>query len=95
LTRLVSECTMETLVVVVNEFGLHARCAAKIARAAQRACGKVMLSRNGETVDATSILDILTLACAKGSRVLLTISDPADGGILEEIAAMMKNGFGE
>jgi len=53
-------------VTVVNELGLHARSAGKIAKLAGDAVSKVWVQKDEERVDAGSILDILTLACEKG-----------------------------
>jgi len=80
---------------VVNELGLHARSAAKIAELARDAKAKVWVQKNEERVDARSILDILTLACEKGSKLTIVIDDRSDMETLNRIAALVKNGFGE
>ena len=82
-------------VTVVNELGLHARSAAKIAELARDAKAKVWLQKNEERVDARSILDILTLACEKGSKLTIVIDDRSDMETLNRIAALVANGFGE
>lgn len=82
-------------VLVVNALGIHARAAAKLSKLAQRARASIWVAKDGQTVDASSILDILTLACAKGSTVTLEIDDPADEGVLQEMARMIAGGFGE
>ena len=82
-------------VTVVNELGLHARSAAKIAELARDATSKVWVQKNEERVDARSILDILTLACEKGSKLTIVIEDRADMLILNRIVDLVKNGFGE
>jgi phosphocarrier protein len=82
-------------VVIVNELGLHARSAAKIAAIASHAESQVYISREGETVDAKSIIDMLTLACAKGMQITISIDSSRDAGILSEIAALVEDGFGE
>jgi len=82
-------------VTVVNELGLHARSAAKIAELARDANAKVWVQKNNERVDARSILDILTLACEKGSKLTIVIDDRSDIETLNRIAALVENGFGE
>ena len=74
---------------------LHARSAAGIVKLAGRAKARVRVSRGDESVDAASILDLLTLGCARGTRITVHIEDPADTGILNDIAALVENGFGE
>ena len=82
-------------VVIVNELGLHARSAAKIAGLAQNSKAAVWIQKDAEKADASSIVDILTLACEKGSKIMLIIEDKADRPILENIVNLIESGFGE
>jgi len=82
-------------VMVVNDLGFHARTAAQIAKLAQNAASKIWIVKDNEKVDASSIIDILTLACAKGCRVTFIIENQSDVNILKDIVAMVENGFGE
>jgi phosphocarrier protein HPr len=82
-------------VVIVNELGLHARAAALIATRAQNAKKKVWILKDDERVDASSVIDILTLACMKGSKIRLKIDDPSDADILNDIVQLVEDGFGE
>ena len=82
-------------VTVVNDFGLHARSAAKIAKLAGDAVSKVWVQKDEERVDAGSILDILTLACEKGSKLTIIINDKSDMETLNHIVELVKSGFGE
>jgi len=82
-------------VQVINDLGLHARSAAKIAAIARNATAGVWLSRNREKVDARSIVDILTLACEKGSDLTIGIDDYNDRNILNRIVELVRSGFGE
>lgn len=82
-------------VIIVNELGLHARSAGKIAKLAQNAKSTIWLIKDNEKVDASSIIDILTLACAKGSKIMLTVDSKSDIHILNEITALVERGFEE
>jgi phosphocarrier protein HPr len=82
-------------VQIVNSLGLHARAAARLAAVAGRAGGPVWLIRATERVDATSIIDILTLACPPGSVLTIEVHRLEDRPILEELAELVGNGFGE
>ena len=82
-------------VVIINDLGLHARAAAKVSRIAQDAAANVWMVKDGERVDAASILDILTLAGTKGSKIRIEIENPSDSDILDEMAALIEDGFGE
>ena len=93
MTHSASELSRE--VVIVNELGLHARSAAKIAALAQNSKAAVWVKKDAEKADASSIVDILTLACEKGSKITLIIEDKADRPILEDIVNLVETGFGE
>ena len=82
-------------ITVTNELGLHARPAAMIAKIAIKAQSDVWLCKNGEEVDASSIIDILSLACLKGADVTMRIENPEDMNILNEITSLFENDFGE
>ena len=81
--------------VIVNELGLHARSAAKLAKLAQQAHSGVWLEKDDERVDAKQVIDILTLAAAKGDQVRITIDHSRDRETLDRITLLIKDGFGE
>lgn len=81
--------------VISNELGLHARSAAMIAKLAQGTKAKIWLAKGNEKADATSIIDMLSLVCPKGTKIRLRIDDPADEGILDQIIRLIEDGFGE
>ena len=82
-------------VTIINELGLHARSAARIAGIAQKAKAAVWIKRGDEKADASSIMDILTLACEKGTRISIIVDDPSDIDILNAVAELVDSGFGE
>ena len=82
-------------VTVMNELGLHARPAAKIATLASKATSPVWLIKNGKQVDASSIIDILSLGCTKGTSITLKIENPKDITILKGIVELISRGFKE
>ena len=80
---------------IINELGLHARSAAKIAEVAQKARYKVWIARDSEEVDAASIIDLLTLGCNQGTEIVVRIENAADRPILNQIIDLVEAGFGE
>lgn len=82
-------------VTIVNALGLHARSAAQLAKLAGEAEGGVWIQKNGTTADATSLLDILTLACPAGTEIVVSIDNEADLDTLERIVELVRSGFGE
>ena len=87
--------TLKREAVIVNELGLHARAAAQMAKIAAKAEQNVWILNGDKKVDAASVIDILTLACAKGETIILQAEAQADAGIIEEMATLTKAGFGE
>lgn len=82
-------------VSIVNELGLHARSAAKLAKAAQVAEGAAWIEAGGERIDAKEIIDILTLGAAQGDTVRIGVESPEDLKVLETIVGLFADGFGE
>ena len=83
------------VVTIINELGLHARSAAQIAKIAGNSSANVWLKKDDKIADAASIIDILTLACEKGTSITILIEDWADIDILNDIADLVGSGFGE
>jgi len=82
-------------VTLVNELGLHARSAVKLAGIAKAARGGVWVLRAAERADATSVMEVLTLACEKGSILTLAVDDPQDAPVLDALARLVERGFEE
>jgi phosphocarrier protein HPr len=93
MSKLDNDSTRE--VTVVNDLGIHARPAAKIAALAGKAASNVWLIKNGEKVDASSVIDILSLCSTKGTRLILQVERPEDKTILKQIVDLFAQGFKE
>ena len=90
-----SENELSRRVIIANELGLHARSASKIVKLVQNAKFNVWIFKDGKKADASSIIDILTLASPKGSTITITIDDRSDLGILNKLVQLIESGFGE
>ena len=82
-------------VTIINDLGMHARSAAQIAKLAMQANSKIKMIKGDKEADATSIMDMLTLECPKGTKIRLATQDAADLDILNKIIQLIENGFGE
>ncbi len=89
------EQELQKVTVIKNELGLHARSAAQIAAIARNATGNVWIGKDDLKADASSIMDILTLVCEKGTRIRIIIDDVADTPVLNAIVDLIDDGFGE
>ncbi len=82
-------------IILTNKLGLHARPAAMIAELAKNAKSKVWITKDDEKVDASSIIDIMTLACMNGTKITLQVGEKSDIDILKKIIGLFETGFGE
>jgi phosphotransferase system HPr (HPr) family protein len=86
---------LQKVTYISNELGLHARSAAQIAEISKNSKGNVWVMKEAHKADASSIMDLLTLVCEKGTKIRIIIEDPADADILNSIVNLVDNGFGE
>ena len=82
-------------VEVVNERGLHARVAARIAAAAEGFDADIRFSCKGDAVSALSIMGLLMLAATRGTRLEVSATGAEAQAAVEAMAAMFANGFEE
>ncbi|WNC14891.1 HPr family phosphocarrier protein [Brevibacillus brevis] len=80
---------IEFQVTVTVEGGLHARPAALLVSRASRSQSKITLNKGDKTVDARSILGIMTLGVSQGDQLLIQI----DGSDEEDAAAQIQDLF--
>lgn len=80
---------------IVNPLGLHARPAAALVQTALQFESDIYLSLNGQRVNAKSIMGLLTLAAAQGSRIQLECAGPDARAAADAIRALFESGFGE
>lgn len=86
---------IEREVEIVNRLGLHARAAAKLVHLAGRFRADVKLVRDGEVVDAKSILGLLMLAAAQGEKVGLRCDGADEGEAFAAVADLIARRFEE
>lgn len=82
-------------VEVLNALGLHARAAARFVNVAGRFTAQVRLSREDRTVDGKSLMGILLLAAARGTRLTIEAEGPDAEAAADALAALVASGFGE
>ncbi len=82
-------------VTIVNRRGLHARASAKFVKCADGFNAQVRVIKDGQTVDGTSIMGLMTLAAAPGSTIGLEAEGPEAEAALAALAKLIAEGFGE
>lgn len=81
--------------LIVNQRGLHARASRKLAELALAYEAQVTVSREGESADATSLMDLMMLGAGLGSEIEVTAHGPQAEEALEAIARLVADKFGE
>jgi phosphocarrier protein len=80
---------------IINKLGLHARASAKLTQAADNYASSVWLSRNGRRVNAKSIMGVMMLAAAKGSKITIETDGPDESEAMQALLALIAERFGE
>ncbi len=86
---------VEREIAVSNRLGLHARAAAKLVHTAGGFVSQITLAKDGEEVDAKSILGILLLAAPMGTRVTVRCEGDDEEQALEAISELFARRFDE
>src|SRR5260370_40239724 len=90
----VKEPVMELTVTLGSKSGLHARPAAIIVQNAKGFQSKITLSKNDKTVNAKSILSVLTLGAEQDEQDVLT-ADGNDAELaLHKLASLLEEDLG-
>jgi len=82
-------------VEIVNKLGLHARASAKLTQLAGSFQSEVWLARNGRRVNAKSIMGVMMLAAAKGSKLTVEISGADEEQAMDALVDLIAQKFGE
>ncbi len=80
---------------IINRKGLHARATAKFVQCVEAYDAIVTVTRHEETVGGTSIMGILTLGAGIGTHILVSAEGPQARDVLDAIAALVADRFGE
>ena len=82
-------------VMVTNELGLHARAAARFVHLATQFTSHIRIGRDHKMMDGKSIMGILLLAAARGTRLTITAHGPDEAAAMEALVQLVETGFGE
>jgi phosphocarrier protein len=80
---------------ITNKRGLHARASAKMVEAAARFQSTILVAKDGQSVDARSIMGLMMLAASAGSDVEISVEGPDSAEALTAILALVEAKFGE
>jgi phosphocarrier protein HPr len=80
---------------IVNRLGLHARAAARFVETASRFAADVTVANGEESVSGKSILGLMMLAAAQGTRLTVTASGPDAEEAIDALAELVARRFYE
>jgi phosphocarrier protein HPr len=85
----------ERTVEILNKRGLHARASAKFVKLASSFDAEVQVSKDGQTVDARSIMGLMMLAAGPGSTIHITAEGDQAAEALDALCALVAARFDE
>ncbi|GIK39637.1 MAG: hypothetical protein BroJett011_34700 [Chloroflexota bacterium] len=89
---------IETTLTVKHKLGLHARPAALFVQTASRFASKISVTNitlQNKTVDAKSILGVLTIGVAQNHTITLNADGPDAEAAINSLTELVENNFGE
>jgi phosphocarrier protein HPr len=80
---------------IVNKKGLHARASAKFCQIVERFDADVRVTRGHETVGGTSIMGLMMLGAATGSKITIEATGNEAAAVADALEKLVSSGFGE
>ncbi len=87
--------SLSRTVDIINERGLHARASAKFVKLASSFDAEITVSRDGQSVDARSIMGLMMLAAGIGSSIDISAEGPQAAEALDALSALVAARFDE
>jgi len=80
-------------VTIVNALGLHARAAARFVHAASAFTSQIRVTAGRRVMDGKSIMGLLLLAAAQGTRIEISADGPDEAEAVEALGRLVERGF--
>ncbi len=82
-------------ITIINKLGLHARAASRLVNKASQFECDIYIDRNGNRVNAKSIMGVMMLAASKGTEIKLEAEGSDEQACLDAIVELINNRFDE
>jgi phosphocarrier protein len=82
-------------VMILNKLGIHARPATKLVRLASKGNSKVFITKDGQRINAQSILGVMLLQAEHGSTILIEVDGSDEEVMLQKLVHLISSGFEE
>jgi len=86
---------VEKILTVRNRAGIHARPAALIAQTANKFASEIIIEKDSSTVNAKSIMGVITMAAAYNTTLTLRAEGPDEADAAEAILNLFESKFEE
>lgn len=86
---------IQTQLTIINKLGLHARAAAKFVGCTSAFSSSIQAGKDGNMVDAKSIMSVMMLAAGKGTVLDVHIEGSDEQAALEALQTLIDNRFDE
>jgi phosphocarrier protein len=83
------------VLTICNKKGLHARASARFVQTVEKFDAEVRVMRCGETVGGTSIMGLMMLAAAPGTKITVEATGSQAAEVIEALAELIDSRFGE
>lgn len=80
---------------IINRLGLHARAATRLVNCASKFDSKIIIRKGTRSINGKSIMGVLTLAAAPGTKLVIEASGDDEEQAIDAIARLILNRFGE
>ena len=85
----------EATMTIENKTGIHARPASIFVQTASKFKSKVQIKAKGKTVDAKSILMIMSMGLVKGTEITVIADGPDEADAVSALKKLVDEKFGE
>ena len=85
----------EATTTIANKTGIHARPASVFVQTASKFKSKVQIKAKGKTVDAKSILMIMSMGLVKGTEITIAADGPDEADAVQALKKLVDDKFGE
>jgi len=79
---------------ITTPHGLHLRVAAKIVKANKDSETRVIFIKDGQTADASSILELLLLGAGENSKIQVTVEGGNEQKVIQNVSEILIDGAG-
>ena len=87
--------TVTKQLTVINRLGIHARPAALFVKIAGKFASQISVEKDGETINGKSIMGLMMLAAAQGSKLIVTADGTDAEAALKAVEELFHQKFNE